>query len=210
MIRDGRTLDHKTLEEIRRMAVERVRDGEDPSAVITSYGFCRTTIYKWLNKAKGRGRGLRALRSRKATGRPPKLTAKQAAQVFRWINGRDPRQYGFDFGLWTRQIVAELIADKFGIELSLASVGKLLASLGLTPQKPLMRAYERDPVAIETWKRDTYPSIAARAKRRGAEIYFWDESGVARAADVRKWQCAPKARIISGGRIHPESCRLIR
>ena len=60
MIRDGRTLDHKTLEEIRRMAVERVREGEAPSAVIASYGFCRTTIYKWLNKVKGRGRGLRA------------------------------------------------------------------------------------------------------------------------------------------------------
>src|ERR1700756_5181969 len=73
MIRDGRTLDHKTLEEIRRMAVERVREGEEPSAVIASYGFCRTTIYKWLKKASGRGRGLRALRSRKGTGRPPKL-----------------------------------------------------------------------------------------------------------------------------------------
>jgi hypothetical protein len=47
MKRDGRKLDHKTLEEIRRMAVERVRDGEEPSAVIASYGFCRTTIYKW-------------------------------------------------------------------------------------------------------------------------------------------------------------------
>jgi transposase len=177
MIRDGRTLDHKTLEEIRRMAVERVREGESPSAVIASYGFCRTTIYKWLKKAKGRGRGVRVLRSRKATGRPPKLTIKQARQVFRWINGRDPRQYGFDFGLWTRLVVAKLIADKFGIVLSLASVGKLLASLGLTPQKPLMRAYQRDPKAIAAWKRDTYPSIAARAKRRNAEIYFWDESG---------------------------------
>jgi len=159
------------------MAVERVREGEAPSAVIASFGFCRTTIYKWLNKVKGRGRGLRALRARKGTGRPPKLTAKQARQVFRWVNGRDPRQYGFDFGLWTRHVVAELIADKFGIELSLASVGKLLASLGLTPQKPLMRAYERDPEAIAAWEGDTYPSIAARAKRRGAEIYFWDESG---------------------------------
>lgn len=170
------------------MAVERVREGEDPSAVIASYGFCRTTIYKWLTRARGPGRGLRALRSRKGTGRPPKLTGKQARQVFRWINGRDPRQYGFDFGLWTRQVVSELIADKFGIELSLASVGKLLATLGLTPQKPLMRAYERDPVAIEAWKRDTYPGIAARAKRRGAEVYFWDESGFrADAVQGRTW-----------------------
>ena len=188
MNRDGRQLDHKTLEEIRRMAVERVRDGEKPSAVIASYGLCRTTIYKWLNMAKGRGRGLAALRSRKATGRPRKLTAAQERQVFRWINGKDARQYGFDFGLWTRRVVAELIADRFGVELSLASIGKLLAELGLTPQKPLLRAYERDPVAIAAWKRDTYPTLAAQANRRGAEIYFWDESGFrADAVQGRTW-----------------------
>ena len=177
MKRDGRKLDHKTLEEIRRMAVERVWEGEDPSEVIASYGFSRTTIYKWLRAAKGRGRGLDALRSRKGTGRPPKLTKLQQRQIFRWVNGKDPRQHGFDFGLWTRQVVSELIADRFGIQLSLASVGKVLAKVGLTPQKPLARAYERDPEAIEAWRRETYPGIAAAAKRKGAEIYFWDESG---------------------------------
>jgi len=177
MKRDGRTLDHKTLEEIRRMAVERVWDGEDPSEVIASYGFCRTTIYKWLRAAKGRGRGLAALRSRKGTGRPPKLTKRQHWQVFRWVNGKDPRQHGFDFGLWTRRVICELVAHRFGVKLSLASVGKVLANVGLTPQKPLMRAYERDPEAIDAWKRDTYPSIVAAAKQSGAEIYFWDESG---------------------------------
>jgi transposase len=148
MVWDGRTLDHKTLEEIRRMAVERVREGEAPSAVIASYGFCRTTIYKWLAKVRRGGRG-DPLRSRKGTGRPSKLTAKQKRQVLGWINGKDPRQYGFDFGLWPRQIVAELIAERFGVDLSLVSVGKLLAELGLTPQKPLQRAYERDPAAID-------------------------------------------------------------
>src|SRR5215467_8149278 len=177
MKRDGRKLDHKTLEEIRRMAVQRVWEGEDPSEVMESYGFCRTTIYKWLRAAEGKRRGLDALRSRKATGRPPKLTKSQQRQVFRWINGKDSRQYGFDFGLWTRRVVSELVADRFGNDLSLASVGKLLANVGLTPQKPLTRAYERDPEAIETWKRETYPSITAAAKRESAEIYFWDESG---------------------------------
>src|SRR5262249_14529432 len=176
MRRDGRKLDHKTLEEIRRMAVERVWEGEDPSEVIASYGFSRTTIYKWLQAAKGR-RGLAALQSRRGTGRPPKLTKLQQQQIFRWVNGKDPRQYGFDFGLWTRRVVAEMVADRFGIQLSLASVGKVLGSVGLTPQKPLTRAYERDPEAIEAWKRETYPSIAAAAKSERAEIYFWDESG---------------------------------
>src|SRR6201993_4935620 len=136
MKRDGRKLDHKTLEEIRRMAVERVWEGEDPSEVIASYGFSRTTIYKWLRAAKGRGRGLDALRSRKGTGRPPKLTKSQQQQIFRWVNGKDPRQHGFDFGLWTRRVVSELIADRFGIQLSLASVGKVLAKVGSKPQKP--------------------------------------------------------------------------
>src|SRR5882724_3777700 len=198
MKRDGRQLDHKTLEEIRRMSVERAREGEVPSAVIASYGFCRTTIYRWLRTAKGRGRGLAALRSRKGTGRPPKLTAAQGRQVFRWINGKDPRQYGFDFGLWTRQVVAELVADRFRVKLSLASVGKLLAALGLTAQKPLMRAYERDPAAIDAWKRDTYPSIAARAKRLGAEIYFWDESGFrADAVQGRTWGVRGQTPIVA-------------
>ena len=45
-------------------------------------------------------------------------------QVFRWINGKDPRQHGFDFGLWTRLVVRKLIADKFGVNLGVTAVGK--------------------------------------------------------------------------------------
>jgi transposase len=105
MKRDGRTLDHATVETIRTKAVERVREGERPSEVIASYGFHRCTIYGWLKTARGRGKGLTALAARPATGRPRTLTAAQERQVFRWINGKNPMQYGFDLGLWTRQIV---------------------------------------------------------------------------------------------------------
>lgn len=177
MKRDGRTLDHKTLEEIRWMAVQRVREGERPADVIDAYGFHRTTIYKWLKMALRPGGGLRMLKSTPATGRPRTLTPKQEQQVFRWINGRDPRQYGLDFGLWTRRVVADLIEQKFNVALGVTAVGELLARLGLTPQKPLQRAYQRDPEAIAMWQRETFPAIAKRAKAEGAEIYFWDESG---------------------------------
>src|SRR6187397_1977615 len=129
MKRDGRTLDHKTLEEIRLMAVERVREGEKPSAVIAAYGFSRTTIYKWLKAVAKPGLGLRALRARRASGRPRSLTPRQEGQVFRWINGKDPRRYGMDFGLWTRSVVAELIEKKFGVQLGVSAVGELLARL---------------------------------------------------------------------------------
>ena len=177
MKRDGRRLDHQTLEAIRIMAIERVREGERPSEVIAAYGFNRTTIYKWMQAALQPGVGLKALQSRPATGRPRTLTAAQERQVFRWINGRDPRQYVFDFGLWTRTIVAQLIEKKFDIQLGVTAVGEMLAKLGLTPQKPLQRAYQRDPQAIERWQRETYPAIVSEARAQAAEIFFWDESG---------------------------------
>jgi transposase len=188
MKRDGRKMDHRTLEEIRKMAIERVREGERPSEVIASYGFHRSVMYRWMKAVAGRGRGMRALASRKGTGRPKKLSAAQERQVFRWINGKNPLQYGFDFGLWTRQIVRELVQREFGVDLSLASIGALLARLGLTAQKPLQRAYQRDPEAIERWQRETYPAIARRAKREKADIYFWDESGFrADAVQGKTW-----------------------
>src|SRR5882724_1823965 len=173
---DGRTLSHETSETIRRLAVRRVKDGEAPSSVIKSYGLCRTTIYKWLT-AERRG-GAAALTARKHPGRKPALAPRQKLQVRRWINGKDPRQYGFDFGLWTRQIVSALIAERFGLKLGVTAVGRLLAELDITPQKPLRRACERDPVAIERWQRREFPKLRARAKRHGAKIFFLDEAGV--------------------------------
>jgi transposase len=99
---DGRTLSHATSETIRRLAVRRVREGEAPSGVIKSYGLCRTTIYKWLRVVRRGGEA--ALRARKHPGRKPALTPRQKLQVRRWVNGKDPRQYGFDVGLWTGRL----------------------------------------------------------------------------------------------------------
>jgi transposase len=173
---DGRTLPHDTSEMIRRWAVRRVKAGESPSSVMKSYGLCRTTIYRWL-RAVQRG-GEKALRARQHMGPKAKLTPAQKLKVRHWINGKDPRQYGFDFGLWTRQIVAALIARRFGVKLGVTAVGRLLAELDITPQKPLRRAYERDPVAIRRWKTQEFPKLRARAQRRGAKIFFLDEAGV--------------------------------
>src|SRR3954452_7276800 len=177
MTRDGRSFDHRTLEAIRLMAVERVSEGERPSSVIASFGFSRTTIYRWLKAASTPGLGLEALRSRPATGRPRTLTPRQERRGFGWINGRDPRQYGLDFGLWTRVVVADLIERKLGIKLGVTAIGALLAKLGLTPQKPLQRAYQREPEAIEHWRRERFPAIARQARASGGEVWFWDESG---------------------------------
>jgi transposase len=197
MKRDGRTLDHKTLEEMRLIAAQRMSEGERPAAVAASFGLHRSWAFKCRAAVRGRGRGVKVLRSRQGTGRPRKLTLAQERQVFRWVNGKNPLQYGFDFGLWTRNIVGALIREKFQIKLSLASVGSLLARLNLTAQKPLQRAYQRDPVAIDLWQRETYPSIARQAKASGADVYFWDESGF-RADTVhgKTWSARGKTPVV--------------
>jgi transposase len=192
---DGRKHDHKTLETIRKMAIRRIREGEKPSAVIKNYGLCRTSIYRWMRAAKAGG--LKALDARQHPGPAPKLTDKQKQQVRRWICGKDPRQYGFDFGLWTRRIVAEMIQQKFKKKLSVTSVGRLLAELQITPQKPLRRAYERDPQAVETWKTVKYPKLKNRAKRRGADIFFLDEAGIRSDAPLqRTWGAKGQTPIV--------------
>jgi len=173
---DGRTLNHKALEHLRILAVKRVvEEGEASSEVMKSLGLCRTSIYRWLRKYEDQG--LEALVEKIAQGPEPKLNEKQRQQVKRWILGKDPRQYGFDFGLWSRRIVRALIEEKMGIDLGLTAVGRLLASLDITPQKPLRRAYERDPQAVEQWRKETYPKLRRRAKRVGAMIFFLDEAG---------------------------------
>jgi transposase len=173
---DGRTLDHKTLEHLRITAVRRViEDHEAPAEVMRTLGLCRTSIYRWLRQYEAEG--LEALVQKIASGPEPKLTDRQQQQVRRWIVGKDPRQYGFDYGLWTRRIVQSLIERKFGISLGWTAVGRMLARLEITPQKPLRRAYERNPLAIKAWLEEGYPKLRRRARRSGAKIYFLDEAG---------------------------------
>lgn len=74
--------------------------------------------------------------------------------------------------------MAALVWKKFKVRPGVTAVGRLLAALDITSQKPLRRAYERDPAAIKLWKTKVFPRLRARAKRLGAKIFFLDEAGV--------------------------------
>src|SRR5208283_4037464 len=99
-------------------------------------------------------------------------------EIYTLIIGNDPRQLSFEFALWTREMVRELIRREFKVRLSVVSVGRLLRKLGLSPQRPLWRAYKQNRVAVERWKNEDYPAIRAEAAAMGATIYFGDEAGV--------------------------------
>jgi transposase len=173
---DGRKLSHKTLEEMRLRAVRQVQEGARPDDVAAALGLNRSTVFAWV--AAFRSGGREALLAKPVLGRPPKLTAKQLGELYRIVAGSNPSQLEFEFELWTRDLVRQVIKRTFGVDMSVVSVGRWLRALGLSPQKPLHRAYQANPEAVEAWKKEQYPAIHARAKMEGATIYFLDEASV--------------------------------
>ena len=173
---DGRKLDHKTLEQLRIRAVGQILQGAHPDEVAGGLGMTRAVVYGWL--AKYREGGLEALKARPVPGRPPRLSGGQLQRLYTLVVGNDPRQLQFAFALWTRAMVRELIGREFGVRLSEVSGGRLLRRLGLSPQRPLYRAYQQNPQAVARWKAEIYPQLRAEAAEVGATIYFADEAGM--------------------------------
>jgi transposase len=173
---DGRKLDHKTLEALRLRAVAQIEGGAHPEDVAQALGLHRSTVFGWV--AKYREGGKAALKAKPVPGRPPKLSGPQLRRLYALIAGADPRQLQFEFALWTREMVREVIRREFGVALSVVSAGRLLRKLGMSPQRPLHRAYQQNPEAVGRWKNEEYPAIRAQAEAEGATVWFADEAGI--------------------------------
>jgi len=166
----------RAVEEERLLAVQLLRKGKSADEVADMLDVGRSTVLAW--QAKYRRDGLAGLSTKFASGRPTVLTDDQILRLRSMIVGKNPRQYQLDFALWTRKLVAELISREFKHRLSLVTVGRILKKLGLSAQKPLYRAYQRDPDKVRIWKEETFPQIRKAAKEAGATIFFEDESGI--------------------------------
>ena len=173
---DGRKLDHQTLETLRIRAVKQVEDGVHPETVARAIGMNSATVYRWV--AAHREGGLDALKAKPVPGRPPKLKGPQIARLYALIVGKDPRQLQFDFALWTREMVREVIRREFDVALSAVSVGRLLRKMGLSPQRPVWLATQQNPDAVEEFKSVVFPKIRAEAAASGGTVWFADEAGV--------------------------------
>ena len=173
---DARKLSHDKLTELRRRAVKAIQNGESPKDVARVMGVNRITVYGWLSLY--RNGGWDNLDAKKRGGRKPKLDAKALRWIYQIVTLGNPNQLKMPFVLWSAKLLAAAIEKKFGIKLSKASVCRLLHQLGLSPQRPLWRAYQRDPQVVDRWLKEEYPAIRAAARKAKGEVWFGDEAGV--------------------------------
>ena len=166
----------RSTSEERLQAVQLLKEGNEAAVVARMFNVSRAMLFRWQQKYDQGGPV--ALETKKTPGPASRLSPTQLSKLYAIITGSDPRQLEFDFGLWTRKIIRELIRREFGVKLSEVQVGRLLKKMGLSPQRPLYRAYQQDPERVAEWKKSVYPKIRKLAAEEGASIFFADEASI--------------------------------
>lgn len=154
MRRDGSS---EFLEARRRLAVARIRDGYSPAEVADFLDVHLATVYRWAAAFDRAGEA--GLAAAPVSGRPPKLTARQAERVLSWVRDKAPQDFGFETGHWTARRVAAVVERRLGVRLNHRYLNDWLARRGISPQLPQRIPRERDEAAVRRWVRYDWPRI---------------------------------------------------
>lgn len=188
-------MDREALAQVRIRAVSQIRSGESPEQVAKVLGINRTTIYRWMSRFAEDG--YKGLKRKKAPGKEPLLNPFQMKSLYYMVVDSTPEQMKLPFALWTLAGIQKCIRERFDVNLSKATMGRVMARLGLSFQKPLQRAYEQNGTLVKTWLKTDFPNIQRLAKRENAEIFFEDESGIRSEATVGKtWGKIGKTPVV--------------
>jgi len=190
---DPRSVSVEALHVWRLLAVRAVVDFDMSQAdAAEQYGVSPTTMSQWVSLYREQGEAGLAVQPQ---GRPPgsgrTLSDEQAQAIRQLVVDTVPGDHDIASATWTRRAVADLIAKREGVELTLQGVGKYLRRWGLTPQKPARQAREQDPKEVEKFVQETLPEVKAQAQEEGAQLHFVDEVGV-KTSDQIGTSYAPK------------------
>lgn len=169
MLRDGRKLPHHLLEEMRFRAIEWHQSGKSVSEIANLLGLHWGSVSRWLTRWRRQGR--RALKGRKASGRPPKLDCKRYGKAILKVVKHPATDYGYEHPLWTCQRIAQVLRAQLKLAVSIPTLWRQLKRLKLSCQKPERRALEQDPKARALWLSTEWPRIKRRAKQQRALLF---------------------------------------
>ncbi len=183
-----------SLHERRKQVIRLHRKGYRPMKIVELTGLSWGAVNTAINLY--REGGLCALKPKtrgRKNGMCRTLDAEQERRIQQRICEKRPEQLRTDFALWTRAAVKELVRHEFGIDLPIRSVGEYLRRWQFTPQKPIKRAYEQQPKAVQKWLDEEYPAIEKRAQQEGAQIHWGDETAIMNS-DVRGRSYSPRGK----------------
>jgi transposase len=127
------------MESRRLLAAQDLQRGLSQSQVARKFGVSRTTASRWCRALTGKG--VEALRKRRAPGRPSRLNADQLSGVAELYKS-GPRASGFETDRWTTARFAQAIFSRFGVHYDPDHVGRIMHRLGLRERVRTRRRVE--------------------------------------------------------------------
>lgn len=177
---DNRKLSPPQLEVLRQKVVQAViYKGYKQSEVSRLLGISANSVSKYIRSYRQEGAVSINYKTRGLPKNHGVLISKAIETEMKdKIERLTPDQLGLECVLWTREAVKECLQQFYEISYSRWTVGRLLKKWGYSPQKPIKRAFEQDPIKIQKWLEEEYPKIKKRAIKEKAEILWGDEMGL--------------------------------
>ncbi len=141
------------------------------------------TVRAW--RREYRDGGLKALAARPHPGPPCRLSLEQKQQLLALLSD-SPKAHGYDTPIWTTQLVARLIQERFDVQYHHDHVGAIMHQLGYSYQKPAKQPRERDEARVQRWHRQEWPVIASQSRQRQSTLVFVDEAGFSMIPSIKK------------------------
>jgi len=191
---DARKLPVDVQQQLRNQVIRLRKAGRKYPEIGEIVGIHKTTACTIYKKYEREGRSAIRIKKRGIkVGTHRTLTKSQETEIQKMIVDKSPEQLKLSFALWTRRAIQELIMRTYSINMPIRTVGEYLSRWGYTPQKPLKKAYEQNPKAVQKWLDESYSLIKAKAKKVGAEIHWGDETGL-RSDSQHGRSFAPKGK----------------
>jgi transposase len=195
---DARSLPGAAQAALRKRAVRAVLEGMTQVEVARVFGVHPNAVNRWIKRYREGGwDGLSERRRGRRAGEQAALSERQQQEVITLVRETTPDQLGLPGFLWTRDAVAELIGQRYGVWLAPTTAGRYLRGWGFSPQKPQHRALEQNPAAVARWLAEEFPAIRGQARREGGVVLWLDEMGVrSDAAAGRSWAPVGQTPVI--------------